>query len=955
MAEDLGAVTLDQLNLFLNEGRKTKISFFHLNVQSARNKGDSLMLLFDSFQTSFNIIMLTETWYIDDCDFFVLPGYNHFYLNRDYGRGGGVSLQSNFSDLEVVPDYTIMTRDYEILCVRGKDCIYSVFYRPPGGNVSIFYNLLEELFCFANEERCKLFLGGDLNINLLEESRVRDDFLILLTSNNFCNFINSPTRVTSSSSTLLDVFVTNQEVSSVSAGVLEYSLSDHLPIFMLINHITNRKNEFENENGRTIRIRSINSATLEKFRETISNTNWDSVFSATSADEAYNKFLDIFKKIYENSFPYRQLKQAKKNRKPWVTKKCLKLINKKNKLYSTFIKTRTPEDLALFKKCRNTVNKVLRQSKQTYFHNLFNETCMKRTDLVWKQLNQVLKHGPFESAVQEITKDGVTLQGKALAEAFNMYLINLVSSIHSPLSMSFMKPRNQHNAFFFPTDEQEVFSTMLFKNSNSSDIDDFQIKPIKYVLDVLAPVLTHIMNASLSSGVFPIKMQIAKVIVLFKGGNKNDFSNYRPISIIPVFSKCLEKIIHNRLTSFCKKFGIITDSQFGFRKGRSTELALLQQKELILKSFEEKKLILGVFIDYSKAFDRIDHITLIKKLEYYGVRGVTLDIIKSYLNFRRQCVVINGKNSTVQPIRSGVPQGSILGPLLFNLYINDIVNISRSPSFIIYADDTSLFFSGTEIQELVFETNTTLQKLYEWSVVNSLEINMSKSKAVLFRPKNRNVSFNFNIVLGFSQIELVQNVKTLRVYFNNHMSWNDHIINIAKKLSKVLGKLYQFKDILPCRIKLLIYKALFEPLLNYCSLVWSTTSQSNLNKLHILQKKAVRIIRNVSFDTHTPPLFKELNLTSILDSYEYTLLTRYRSTLRCNEPFFTCISNLTPISKPYDVRERERWKIPLNRTNYGFQMLSYNLPLVLNKVEKLNLSNIENLHLNEIRELCFHK
>lgn len=255
----------------------------------------------------------------------------------------------------------------------------------------------------------------------------------------------------------------------------------------------------------------------------------------------------------------------------------------------------------------------------------------------------------------------------------------------------------------------------------------------------------------------------------------------------------------------------------------------------------------------------------------------------------------------------------------------------------------------------MYETNTTLQKLYEWSVVNSLEINMSKSKAVLFRPKNRNVSSNFNIVLGLSQIELVQNVKTLGVYFNNHLSWNDHIINIAKKLSKVLGKLYQFKNILPCRLKLLIYKALFEPILNYCSLVWSTTSQSNLNKLHILQKKAVRIIRNVSFDTHTRPLFKELHLTSILDSYEFTLLTRYRSTLRSNEPFFTCISNLTPISKPYDVRERERWKIPFNRTNYGFQMLSYNLPLVLNKVEKQNLSNIENLHLNEIRELCFHK
>lgn len=956
MAENLDVLTPDQLNLFMNKKGRNTFSFFHLNVQSARTKGDDLMILFDSVQSSFNIIMLTETWYKDDDDFFVLPGYNHFYLNRNYGRGGGVSLQANVSDLEILSDYSVMTRNYEILCVRRKRDIFSVLYRPPGGNVEVFLNFLETLLCFANEEGCELFLGGDVNINLLEESRFTDDFLTLLTSNNFCNVITPPTRVTTTSSTLIDVFVTNHEESCISAGVLGYGLSDHLPIIMFIKKTAPQPTEPVNiDKEPTITTRSINPTTLEQFRLIISSTNWDSVFSATSANEAYDKFLNIFKNIYDRCFPYKQIKQFKKNRKPWVNRKCWKMIQKKNKLYNVFLKTKKPEDLALFKQFRNTLNNALRQAKKTYLNNLFNESCMDRTDVVWKRLNEVLKRGPSKPAIHVIKRDDVTLQGKVLAEAFNSYLTNLVSSTHIPSSMAYMKPRNEHSAVFFPTDQNEIISIMSsLKNSNSCDIDDLQIKPIKHVLDFLSPVLTHIMNLSLSSGLFPKKMQTAKVIVLYKGGNKNEFSNYRPISILPVFSKCLEKIIHNRVTSFCTKFSLISDSQYGFRRGRSTEFALLEQKELILKSFEEKKLIMGVFIDFSKAFDRIDHITLIKKLECYGIRGIPLVLLQSYLTFRQQYVVINGHSSSVQPIRAGVPQGSILGPLLFNLYINDIVNISKVPSFIIYADDTSLFFSGIEIEDLGNETNTSLEKLYNWSEVNSLVINTSKSKAVLFKPKNRRISSSFNIILGPSVIEIVPNVKTLGVYFNEQMSWDTHVNNIVKKLSRVLGKLCQFRNLLPRHIKMLIYKALFMPHLNYCNLVWCTTSLSNINKLHLLEKKAVRTILNVPFDTHTPPLFKELCLITVPDLYEYNLLTRYRSTIRSNEPFLVHISNLTLNFRVYDVREGENWKIPTNRTNYGFQMLRYNLPFVLNKLQRHNFVNVERLDHSTIRNFFLH-
>lgn len=337
MAGNLGTVTIEVLNRYLKQRTNKSLSLFHLNVQSARLKGDELTLLFESLDTIFDVVMLTETWYRDDDAFFVLPGYSHFVLNRGYGRGGGVSLQTSVSGFELLSDYSIVTPDYEALCIRKNRDIYSVLYRPPTGNVATFISFLENLFHSVNDERCQLFLGGDFNINMLEDSRLKDELIVLLTSNSFCNVILPPTRITSSSSTLIDLFVTNHDESNITAGVLSYGLSDHLPIFMFVNQDIPLKE--------TIRppliLQDISCETHNIFRENIINIDWSHVLRSNDLNECYDLFLNELKRAYCTAFPYKTIYVNKKSRKPWISEQLLKQIKKEFFCMIPFLKLET--------------------------------------------------------------------------------------------------------------------------------------------------------------------------------------------------------------------------------------------------------------------------------------------------------------------------------------------------------------------------------------------------------------------------------------------------------------------------------------------------------------------------------------------------------------------------------------------------------------------------------------
>lgn len=921
--------TPSDVSRILSSKKNKCTSFLHLNTQSARNKDDHLSALLSSFGFPFDIVMLSETWYRND-EVLQVSGYVTHYLNRRDKKGGGVLLLTKSTlHCEVLKDFTRTTTDFEILTVQHGRSIFSVVYRPPVGNVVNFLEYIDNLLSWVNDNDYRLVLGGDININMFHDSSLRRRTVRVLESNACTNTISTPTRIQGNCESLLDIFVTNIDAQNVESGVITAQVSDHLPIFLIVNSSMLPLHPSADQH---YTFQDINPFTLDKFRDEISRISWQDVYDESDCDKAYELFLSAFKNAYAKSFK-RKTKKARKARKPWINDSALKLIKQKDALFKQFLRTRDAVVLAAFKKLRNKVNGFLRAAKTQYFEKLFPAETIMRTDVTWRKLNSLLHGNQQADNLEELTVDSELISGTALADAFNNYFVSLVNSSYDPQCIKYLKPKIVHSAFLNPTDTQEIQSMFRsIRNSKSCDIDDLQIRPAKHVLDLIGPVLEHVYNLSLANGTFPRRMQIAKVTALFKSGDKNKFSNYRPISILPIFSKCLEKLINVRITSFCNKHNLLTDFQFGFRKGRSTELALLTQKEIILQGFEENLVTLGIFIDFSKAFDTINHNTLLTKLDIYGFRGTFLKLIRSYLQYRYQTVVIGNHYSKNLPIRAGVPQGSILGPLLFNIYINDLTNIKTTARFVIYADDTSLFITSRNVAELISTANDTLEQINKWSLSNSLTINVAKTKGVLFQPKNKKQVVHGCLQIGTSGIEVVPSVKSLGVIFQENMLWNEHVNTIANKLARVTGILVRLRLLLPLKVKLLLYNSLFLSHINYCHLVWGNTTSSNINILFLLQKKAVRTILNAPFDAHTDPIFDQLNIIPLKAVYNTILQKRFLIERKNSMGFLEQLSRLTLNSSTFSTRHKETWHVPHCRTNYGKQMLRHALPSLLNSL-----------------------
>ena len=389
------------------------------------------------------------------------------------------------------------------------------------------------------------------------------------------------------------------------------------------------------------------------------------------------------------------------------------------------------------------------------------------------------------------------------------------------------------------------------------------MKVLKNIICSIAVPFTSICNQSFIEGIFPDSMKIAKIKPLYKSGEKNVFTNYRPVSLLPQLSKVLEKLFNARLENFIDKHNILSDNQYGFRSNRSTSEALLELVEKITTAMDKKKYTLGVFIDLKKAFDTIDHELLIKKLEFYGVRGVALTWLASYLNNRKQYVDLNGEISAYLTVLCGVPQGSILGPKLFIIYINDICNVSKILDLILFADDTNIFYTGNNIVELCKQLCVELDKLNIWFAVNKLSLNVSKTNYMIFCKKR--IPSDLKVCINSIDIDRVTQSKFLGVTVDEKLSWKEHIHRVNNKLCKSLAIMYKAKCKLNEKALQSIYYALFYPYMNYCLEVWGITNSSKLHCLNILQKRAIRLICNKGSRYHSNELFYKLRVVKFSD------------------------------------------------------------------------------------------
>ncbi len=422
----------------------------------------------------------------------------------------------------------------------------------------------------------------------------------------------------------------------------------------------------------------------------------------------------------------------------------------------------------------------------------------------------------------------------------------------------------------------------LRKANRTNDVPTSFIKKAKLELSYY---ISLIFNKCLKSGNYPKQLKIAQVIPIYKKGSKQKCVNYRPISILSSWNKIFEKMIFVRIYKFLTKFNILTPHQYGFIKGSSTDLAIYDLIEKHLNAKMLKNSSCTIYLDISKAFDTVPRNLLLKKLYHFGIRGPAYELLKSYLSNRYQYTFINGFMSELLPIDFGVPQGSILGPLLFLIYINDLSLVSNNAIIKLFADDTSIFVNAKTSRELKLMASEVLCKVDEWMKMNKLTLNYSKTEFMFCNSSRTRQNEPFSLHIGNHAISQVKSVKYLGVHIDEMLTWKTHISNLEKKLSRACALICKLRYVVDQKCLIQYYYAHIYSHLKYAILAWGGVSETSLKKLNVLHRRAVRLMtlhgplyEFMSYDTEQPDnfikndeLFKSCSLLKLSDIYKLEL------------------------------------------------------------------------------------
>ena len=478
-----------------------------------------------------------------------------------------------------------------------------------------------------------------------------------------------------------------------------------------------------------------------------------------------------------------------------------------------------------------------------------------------------------------------------------------------------MEKRIQESMVIAPVVQEEVEKIIKSLKDSSSGWDSISPKVVKCTYNSFLVPLTHIMHTSLVTGVFPTELKIARVIPIFKAGDTSSFTNYRPVSVLPLFSKILERLMYTRLLSFINKHNLLYKFQFGFRSQHSPNFALMILVDQISEALESGDYVLGLFLDFSKAFDTVNHEILLKKLEFYGIRGIALKWFRSYLHDRVQYVEYNETASSKGNITCGVPQGSILGPLLFLLYVNDLSKASTLVFSILFADDTNMFLTGKDPNILVKTMSQEMNHVVDWLKLNKLSLNLSKTHFIIFRRKGAKVCLTEDLTIDKVNINMVDSTKFLGVFMDQNLTFHKHIHYIKGKIARGIGILYKCRPILNENTLKMLYNAIIYPYFTYCVEVWGSTYSKYIDPLLKIQKRAIRTIVGAKKYDHTLPLYKKLHLLNVHQIYVYCVqlfMFKYKRSLLpslFDELFLTNSS-----VHSHNTRQHDLLHVPIIRT-----------------------------------------
>ena len=837
---------------------------------------------------------------------------------------------------------------YESLFIRlplpnGSHYTTGVVYRPPGQDLDEFNTDFSQLISSLTKKNNDVFILGDFNIDLLKvhDHSLTSNFFDIMSSNHFLPSITKPTRITSNTSTLIDNILSNCISKMIDSFIIVTDISDHLPVMVRVNLTLSYKPFYT-----CSQTRKIDETSIAQFKSQLAKLDWSLVHTLCckdNPDAAYDEFFSLFKAAYNTAFPLinKTMNNRNKFKNPWMTTGLLKSSRKKEKLYLKYIKNPTSTNKQIFVTYRNKFKALRILTERCYFETEFTKYSndLRKT---WRVIRSLINTSNPEKGIGTLRIDGVEVTDPTImADKFNNYFTGLAQSLVDKLPSSstpfdnYLNSPRPNSFAVIPTTSTELISITLSLNStHSAGLDEIDPSIMRSIIEDVAIPLSNIFNCSLSTGIVPSALKLAKVVPIFKQGSHEDITNYRPISILPYFSKILEKLMYNRLYDFVTKMKILYPSQHGFQAGHSTSMALLSIQDNISSVIDNNKFSVGIFLDIAKAFDTVDHSILLAKLENIGIRGQNLCWFKSYLTNRQQLVVCQGRLSKLRLIKFGVPQGSILGPLLFLLFINDLPNASSLVDFILFADDSNVFVSHKNYEELFQLVNQELKKITDWFKSNKLSLNLNKTSYILFCSHRKKIPSRQGIVrVDNFLIPQVISVKFLGVHLDQHLTWNNHIAQIASKISKNTGILSRVAYLLPTRVRLNLYYSLVHPFLSYCNMVWASNYDFRLKRLILLQKRAVRIIAGPCSQLSTTQMFhnfKILKLDQLKTTQICEFMFKYRSLALPS--IFDGYFHSTSEFHRYEVRSASNYRgIPI-RTNSRKFSIKYAGPIIWNSL-----------------------
>lgn len=926
------------------------LKFAHLNICSLRNKIIELSSIL--LENKIHVVGISET-HLDESfeDSTVnIQGYNVYRMDRDK-NGGGVALYvQEHIPAKVRQDLSMSGVEalwLQLHFPHAKPLLICCCYRPPNA-ASEYLNSVCLMFQQAVDTNNDVFIVGDMNVDWLAthchmKKKLSDAAVIC----NLKQIIHVPTRVKvnrdgSVTSTCIDHIYMNTSAKCVKVVSEPVGFSDHNVIAVVLE----RKNT---KQGKTIIYRRMYKRFCEEsFKSDLDLVKWDVILKEVDVEKALDTFMSLLSPICDKHAPLKKT-CVRATKAPWLDEELRNLMKQRDELKKRAIVAKSPKDWQNYKSLRNLVTKLNRHKKKQYYQTKFEEHKNDGKKL-WRTINDILRKKKSGSVPAFVEVGGEFLtKPRMIANHFNDFYLEKIKNITSlmPLPTSnmsvsiikeqIMSKKNCCFEFVPITIKQmeELLLSIQYDSSVGADHLDGRLLQLstKYIIRPIC----HIFNLCLQKHVFPNLWKTAKVVPLVKNSRDQlSAQNSRPISILPILSKLLENNMFKQIQNYFMSNGLHSDFQHAYKPGFSTATALATLSDEWLKQIDQQNLNGVVFIDFSAAFDVIDHKLLIDKLCTYGFKRSAVNLIESYLTNRQQFVLFNGCQSDTKRLSHGIPQGSCLGPLMYSIFVNEISFVLEKAQIISYADDVTLHVSAKTSSEL----NTILQQeinlIFDWANENRLKINVLKTKCMVIGSKIK-IKSNHSLSLSMhgTKIEQVSEIKLLGVTIDSSLSWTPQIKNTVAKMSRAISNLKRCVYFLDSSITKLVIQSLVLSHFDYCSVIWSSASKTDLSKLQIIQNRAARLALRCPFRTSVSAMHERLAWFKVEDRMTCSLILFCKNVFISHKPL-SLFSQLQLTSDRHSFQTRQASKgqftIPLPNSNALRRTVMYRAVIEWNKL-----------------------